>query len=108
MAKSIAINGSALREIRKLLGVRTEALADEVGVHYSFVANLESGHRKTVSPPVFKALCNALRLDDVRAIMATHESVIDEAIARLIDEAPPLTEYQRSRLAVLLEVESAK
>lgn len=66
----VALNGPAIREIRKGLGVRSEVLAEEVGISYSFLASLENGTRTSVSPDIFRKLVYALHLVDVRAIIA--------------------------------------
>lgn len=68
--RGVAINGSAIRNTRKLLGIGATAFAEEIGVPYSTLANIENGHRPSVSPEVFQKLAFALRLADVRAILA--------------------------------------
>jgi transcriptional regulator with XRE-family HTH domain len=66
----VAINPAALRHIRRITGLGVSALAEEIGVVPSYVSNLEAGRRTAVSPRVFRALCTALRIEDVRALMA--------------------------------------
>lgn len=68
---SVAVNAAALRHIRRLTGVGVVALAREAGVSPAYLSNLEAGRKRAASPAVFRALCNALRIEDVRALMAT-------------------------------------
>lgn len=102
-ARGIAINGAAVREIRKRLGIRAEDLADEVGISREYVVSIETGRRIAVSQTVYKDICIALRIDDVRAIAGhPNETAIANAIAELVENAPPLSESQRQHLALLL------
>ncbi len=69
-ADFVALNPAALRHIRRITGVGVTTLADEIGVTPGYLSSLESGRRQNVSPTVFRAICTALRLEDVRAVMA--------------------------------------
>ena len=67
---AIAVNGAALRELRKRSGVSVSAFAQSVGVGRPYISKLELGHSSRVSPEVFAKLLRALGLEDRRAIMA--------------------------------------
>lgn len=87
-SQNVAINGPAIRQIRKLLGARTDVVAAEIGVSYSYLANMENGHRSCISPELFRKLAYTLRLDDVRCIMA-YPHPIEESIE--IPELEPVS-----------------
>lgn len=70
---TVTVNAAALRHIRRITGVGVTALAREVGVTPSYVSNIEAGRRRAVSPALFRALCDALRIEDVRVLMAQPE-----------------------------------
>ncbi|CEG89021.1 Putative uncharacterized protein [Propionibacterium freudenreichii] len=67
---TIAIHGPAIREIRKRSGVGVAQLAVEVGVQRAYIAKIELGHSRRVSPAVFEGIVAALSIDDRRAILA--------------------------------------
>lgn len=66
---TVPVNGPALREIRIRSGVSTEALAKEVGVGRPYIARIELGHSKRVSPEVYSALLRALSITDRRTLL---------------------------------------
>ncbi|MEU4576657.1 helix-turn-helix transcriptional regulator [Nonomuraea sp. NPDC023979] len=55
-------NGSALRDFRCKAGVKRSALAKQVGISYSALANIENEHRD-VSVEVLNRLANALTVN---------------------------------------------
>jgi len=67
---TIEVHGPAIREIRIRSGMAVAALAKEAGVQRPYIAKLELGHSRRVSPKVFSALVAALSISDRRAIMA--------------------------------------
>lgn len=67
---SVAINGPAIRELRKLLGMSVNLLAEEAEVDASYISNIEAGRRQTIPPHLFRKLVFSLRLQDPRAIIA--------------------------------------
>lgn len=66
---AVAINGSALRELRKRTGVSVAELAKEIGVGRPYITKIELGHSKRVSPEVFDALLRALCITDRRTLL---------------------------------------
>jgi len=67
---TIEVNGPALREIRIRSGLGVSQLATASGVQRPYIAKLELGHSRRVSPKVFNALIAALDIKDRRAISA--------------------------------------
>ena len=79
---TVEIHGPALRTIRVLSGVGVRELALRVKKDRSYIAHLELGHKRRVSPDVFNALVAALALEDRRAILAgPYGDVPAEAVA---------------------------
>ena len=69
-ATTIEVHGPALREIRVRSGLGVAELAAQVGVKRPYIAKIELGHSRRVSPKVFNALIAALGINDRRAVMA--------------------------------------
>lgn len=69
-ATTIEVHGPALREIRVRSGLGVAELAEAVGVQRPYIAKIELGHSRRVSPRVFNALIAALGIKDRRAVMA--------------------------------------
>lgn len=67
---TIEVNGSALRELRIRSGIGVAELAARVGVQRPYIAKIELGHSRRVSPKVFNALVSALAINDRRALLA--------------------------------------
>ena len=67
---TVEIHGPAIREIRVRSGMGVADLADAVGVKRPYIAKIELGHSRAVSPKVFNALLAALSIKDRRAILA--------------------------------------
>lgn len=64
------IHGPAVREIRLRSGVAVAELAERVGVKRPYIAKIELGHSRRVSPKTFNAIVAALGIEDRRAILA--------------------------------------
>lgn len=65
---TISLHGPALRALRKAGGVGVAELASRIDCDRSYVARLELGHARAVSPTVFARLIAALAIEDDRAI----------------------------------------
>lgn len=89
----VAINGPAVRQIRKLLGIGLRDLAEQCCISRPYLCLIETGSRPNVSPQVFDALCSALRVTDRRALMAAPGAVAvptqPDATASQEGERPP-------------------
>lgn len=66
---TIEVHGPAIREIRIRSAIGVAELADAVGVKRPYIAKLELGLSRRVSPRVFNALIAALDIKDRRAIV---------------------------------------
>lgn len=66
---TVEIHGPALRQIRLLSSVSVRDLAERIKKDRSYIAHLELGHKRRVSPEVFNDLVAALALPDRRAIL---------------------------------------
>lgn len=75
---AIEINGYALRKIRVLSGIGVADLAGQIGKTRSYIAKLELGHNRRVSPAVYNALLEALDIQDRRTLLASPNA---EAVA---------------------------
>jgi len=78
-ATTVEINGYALREIRVRSGVAVLDLAKQVGVQRPYIAKIELGYSKRVSPKVFNGLLSALAITDRRVLMANPHGPASEA-----------------------------
>lgn len=67
---TIEIHGPAVREIRVRSGMSVADLAIAAGVKRPYIAKIELGHSRRVSPKVFNAVVAALGITDRRAIVA--------------------------------------
>jgi transcriptional regulator with XRE-family HTH domain len=67
---TIEVNGYAIRELRIRSGVGVAELAEQVKVKRPYVAKIELGHSRRVSPRVFQALLDALSITDRRVLLA--------------------------------------
>jgi transcriptional regulator with XRE-family HTH domain len=74
---TIEIHGPAVREIRVRSGMGVSDLADAVGVKRPYIAKIELGHSRRVSPKVFNAIIAALSISDRRAIMTNPYGAAD-------------------------------
>lgn len=69
-ATTVEVNGFALRELRIRSGLGVADLAEQVGVQRPYIAKIELGHSRRVSPKVFNALLSTLTINDRRALLA--------------------------------------
>jgi transcriptional regulator with XRE-family HTH domain len=67
---TIEVNGYALRELRIRSGLAVLDLANQVGVKRPYIAKIELGHSRRVSPKVYNALLEALSITDRRVLLA--------------------------------------
>lgn len=67
----VEINGALVRELRKLAGHTQPMFAELAGISFQYVSAIERGDRKTVSPPVFVRICDALGIEDRRELICT-------------------------------------
>ncbi len=74
---TIEVNGFAVRERRIREGKPVQLLADEVGVQRPYIAKIELGHSRRVSPAVFNALVLSLGVQDRRSILANPYEAAD-------------------------------
>lgn len=58
----VQINPVALRGHRTRAGLTQAALAAEAGLSWSYLSNLERGHRANVRRPALRALADALNI----------------------------------------------
>lgn len=75
---TVGINGFALREIRVRSGLDTLPFAKAVGISRPYLARIELGERRRVSPSVFAAILRELRIADRRAILADPHTQVDD------------------------------
>ncbi|MEV0691821.1 helix-turn-helix transcriptional regulator [Streptomyces sp. NPDC050388] len=57
------VDGSAIRKRRMALGMQIADLARNAGITRSYVSRLETGVRRQVRPPTYKALRTTLGVD---------------------------------------------
>ncbi len=67
---TIEVNGFVVRELRMRSGLAVQELADVVGVKRPYIAKIELGLSRRVSPKVYKALLEALAVNDRRVLLA--------------------------------------
>ena len=75
---TVEVNGYALRELRIRSGLGVMDLANQVGVKRPYIAKIELGHSRRVSPKVYTALLEALSITDRRVLLANPHGLIDE------------------------------
>lgn len=56
----VQIDGPLVRRDRKLLGRNLIPFAEQVGISFQYLSQIETSVRKTVSPDVFVRICDAL------------------------------------------------
>lgn len=67
----VAVDGTAIRQKRKLAGLNMSDLADKAGISGAYISHIERGRRKTISPRVFAAICDALGVENRRELMTS-------------------------------------
>lgn len=70
----VAVNGYALREIRKLVGIPTAQFARETKVERSYLSRIENGQRTRVNPAIFAAMVRTLGVDRRALLAHPHEA----------------------------------
>lgn len=70
-SSTIAINGPALRLVRKLMGVGPRDLAEKINRDRTYIVKIENGGVDRVGVETFNSLCTALNIEDRRALMAS-------------------------------------
>lgn len=72
--------GSIIREMRQDTGLSQEALAEKIGIHRTYMSDLERGIRN----PTIKVFCAIARALDVKgsAILAAAENIMAQEGAR--------------------------
>lgn len=78
-SSTVAINGYALRAIRKLMNVSPRELAERIGRDRTYIVKMESGAVERVGVDTFEQLLRALAIEDRRALLAAPHAV--EAVA---------------------------
>lgn len=73
---TVEVNGYVVRELRMRDGLSVQALADLVEVKRPYIAKIELGHSRRVSPKVFNALCAALTITDRRVLLANPHGLV--------------------------------
>ncbi len=66
----VEVHGYALRVIRIARARKVADLATALGVDRSYIAHLENGSKRRVSPEFYSALLSELHVDDYRALLA--------------------------------------
>lgn len=74
-ATTVEVNGFALRELRVRSGVGVADLAARAGVQRPYIAKIELGHSRRVSPKVFNELLSALAITDRRVLLANPHGI---------------------------------
>lgn len=69
-SRTVEVHGFALRVIREARARRVTELAETLGVDRSYIAHLENGSKRRVSPEFYAALLRELQVDDYRALLA--------------------------------------
>lgn len=77
---AVEVHGYALRVIRQLRGRGVADLARSLDVDRSYIAHLETGSKRRVSPEFYSALLAELMISDHRALLAS-APVRDMAVA---------------------------
>ena len=69
----VAVAGGELRRLRKLSGDNLEAFATKVGISLQYLSQLELGARRSCTPSVFAAICDALGINPGERSRLVHE-----------------------------------
>lgn len=76
---TVEINGFVVRALRIRDGLGVQDLADRVGVQRPYIAKIELGHSRRVSPKVFNALMAVFSLEDRRVLLANPHGLEEAA-----------------------------
>lgn len=66
----VRVDRRKLRRLRQLSGFNQAQLAKRAGVSYSYIGHLERGTRASMSPAVYKRICDALNVQDRTELLA--------------------------------------
>lgn len=66
----VEVHGYALRVIRQARGRGVAELAKALDVDRSYIAHLETGNKRRVSPEFYSSLLAELLIEDYRALLA--------------------------------------
>lgn len=78
---TVDINGFALRFIRVLSGVGVRELAEQIGKDRTYIAHIEAGRCRRVSPGAYNDILTALHIEDRRVLLASPHCDDSEAVA---------------------------
>jgi predicted transcriptional regulator len=78
-SSTVAINGYALRCIRKLMNVGPRELAELIGRDRTYIVHIEVGRVHRVSTDTFDALVRALNIEDRRVLLASPHVELEQA-----------------------------
>lgn len=67
-ATTVEIHGPVVRHLRVLAGMGVADLAEAIGVERPYIAKIELGHSRRVSPKVFNALLAVFSIEDVKVL----------------------------------------
>lgn len=73
-SSTVAINGYAMRTIRKLKNLTPAKLAEAIDRDRTYIVKIETGAVDRVGTDTFEALVRALNLEDRRAIEALRDA----------------------------------
>lgn len=68
---TVEINGFALRCIRVLSGIGVRQLAEQIGKDRTYIAHIEAGRCKRVSPAAYNDILAALHIEDRRVLLSS-------------------------------------
>lgn len=69
-SRFVEVHHYALRGIREARGIKVAELAARLDVDRSYVAHLENGSKRRVSPEFYARLCFELNITDQRTLLA--------------------------------------
>ncbi|MFF4600118.1 helix-turn-helix domain-containing protein [Amycolatopsis sp. NPDC001319] len=65
----LPIDGTLLRQLRKLGGDDLVQFAPKVEISIGYLSQIERGHKKFVSPALFARICDQLGVEDRRTLL---------------------------------------
>lgn len=80
-AYGVEVDGGKIRLLRKLAGFTQKSLARACGLSACYISQIETGARRTISPPRFVQLCNTLEISakDRQELLRTDDALRDAA-----------------------------
>ena len=79
-ARTVDINGYALREIRVRSGIGVRQLSEQIGKDRTYISKIENGHPR-VSAEVYNSILAALQIEDRRVLLAAPHPAAELAAA---------------------------